>query len=55
VSEAAAGAGEIASNMSGVATSAQGAAESMVEIQGAAADLSRMSGELQTLVGRFRY
>jgi methyl-accepting chemotaxis protein len=55
VAEAAAGAGDIAKNISRVASNAQGAAGGMVEVRGAAADLSRMSSDLQTLVGRFRY
>jgi methyl-accepting chemotaxis protein len=55
VAEAAAGAGEIASNITGVATSAQVTTESVTEAQAAATDLARMSGELQALVGRFRY
>jgi methyl-accepting chemotaxis protein len=55
VAEAATGAGEIAANITGVATAAQVTTESVSEAQTAAADLARMSGELQTLVSRFRY
>jgi methyl-accepting chemotaxis protein len=55
VAEAATGAGEIASNITGVASSAQATTRSVAEAQAAATDLARMSGELQTLVGRFRY
>ncbi|MCW2566792.1 MAG: hypothetical protein JWN54_889, partial [Mycobacterium sp.] len=46
---------EIASNITGVATAAQVTTESVSEAQAAAVDLARMSGELQTLVSRFRY
>jgi methyl-accepting chemotaxis protein len=55
VSEAAAGAGEIAANITGVATAAQVTTESVSEAQSAATDLARMGSELQALVGRFRY
>jgi methyl-accepting chemotaxis protein len=52
--EAATGAGEIAQTITRVATSAQVTTESVAEARQAAGDLARMSGELQTLVGRFR-
>jgi methyl-accepting chemotaxis protein len=55
VSEAAIGTGEIASNITGVATAAQLTTESVTEAQTAATDLARMGGELQALVSRFRY
>ncbi|MCW2567063.1 MAG: methyl-accepting chemotaxis sensory transducer, partial [Mycobacterium sp.] len=54
VAEAATGAGEIAQTITRVATSAQVTTESVAEARAAAGDLARMSGELQTLVGRFR-
>ncbi|HEY0359309.1 MAG TPA: hypothetical protein VGD11_12055, partial [Mycobacteriales bacterium] len=54
VAEAATGAGEIAQTITRVATSAQVTTESVAEARQAAGDLARMSGELQTLVGRFR-
>jgi methyl-accepting chemotaxis protein len=55
VTEATAGSSEIASNITGVATAAQVTTESVGEAQAAAADLARMGGELQALVGRFRH
>jgi methyl-accepting chemotaxis protein len=55
VAEAATGATQIAQNITGIAKGAQGAAASMAEVQDAATDLARVSGELQTLVGRFTY
>jgi methyl-accepting chemotaxis protein len=55
VAEAATGSGEIASNITGVATATQLTAQSVTEAQAAATDLARMSGELQALVGRFRH
>jgi methyl-accepting chemotaxis protein len=55
VAEAAAGAGQIAQNITGVATSTQLTTQNVVESQRSAADLARMSTELQELVGRFRY
>jgi methyl-accepting chemotaxis protein len=55
VGEAASGADEIAANITGVAAAAGVTAESVTEAQNEAADLARMSGELQTLVSRFRY
>ncbi len=55
VSEAAAGSQEIASNVVGVATAAEATTTGVSESQRAATDLARMSSELQTLVGTFRY
>jgi methyl-accepting chemotaxis protein len=54
VTEAATGAGEIAANMSGVATSAQAGAAALADSQQAVRQLSSMSAELQALVGSFR-
>ncbi|SNS60391.1 methyl-accepting chemotaxis protein [Geodermatophilus pulveris] len=54
VSEAAAGASEIARNVTGVAQAAQETTTGATNTSAAAGDLSRMSAELQELVGRFR-
>ncbi|WNV75578.1 methyl-accepting chemotaxis protein [Geodermatophilus sp. DSM 44513] len=54
VSEAAAGASEIARNVTGVAQAAQETTTGATNSSAAAEDLSRMSAELQELVGRFR-
>ncbi|HEY0358897.1 MAG TPA: hypothetical protein VGD11_09965, partial [Mycobacteriales bacterium] len=55
VAEAATGAGEIAQNITGVASATQQTTEAVAEAQAASEQLAAMSGELQTLVGRFRY
>ncbi|MCV2490017.1 methyl-accepting chemotaxis protein [Geodermatophilus sp. YIM 151500] len=55
VTEAAAGAAEIARNVSGVAQAAQETTSGANNTSQAAGDLSRMSTELQDLVGRFRF
>ncbi len=55
VSEAATGSQEIAANVVGVATAAEATTVGVAESQRAAADLARMSSELQVLVGTFRY
>jgi methyl-accepting chemotaxis protein len=55
VSEAAIGSGEIAGNISGVATAAATTTEGVTQTRLAAGELSRMSSELQTLVQRFQY
>jgi methyl-accepting chemotaxis protein len=55
VAEAATGSGEIAANISSVATAATATSEGVAQAERAAADLSRMSGELHRLVGRFTY
>jgi methyl-accepting chemotaxis protein len=55
VAEAATGATEIASNITGVATAAQSTSEGVNEARRTADDLALMTGELQQLVGRFRY
>jgi methyl-accepting chemotaxis protein len=55
LAEAAAGSGQIAGNIGGVAAVVQSTTESAGESQRAAADLSVVSAELQSLVGRFRY
>jgi methyl-accepting chemotaxis protein len=54
VSEAATGSAEIAANIAGVATAAQMTTESVADSQRASEELARMSGDLQTLIGRFR-
>jgi methyl-accepting chemotaxis protein len=55
VSEAATGSGEIASNISGVATAAEQTTEGVAQSQQAVVELARMSSELQSVVSRFRY
>ena len=53
VSEAATGSTEIAANISGVASAAANTTQGVAQAQQAVDDLTRMSAELQTLVGRF--
>ena len=55
VSEAATGTSQIAENIVGVASAAQTTSTGVQDTQNAANELARMSNELQTLVGRFRY
>ncbi|HEX8630733.1 MAG TPA: methyl-accepting chemotaxis protein [Catenuloplanes sp.] len=55
VTEAAAGSGEIASNITGVATAANVTNESVTQAKVAIAELSRMSSDLQQMIGQFRY
>ena len=55
VSEAAMGSGEIAANITGVATAAQVTTEGIADSQRAAGELARLSSELQALVNRFTY
>jgi methyl-accepting chemotaxis protein len=55
VAEAATGAGEIAQNITGVATAAEVTTEGVAQSQQAVAELARMSSDLQTAVSRFRY
>ncbi|MCW2641707.1 MAG: putative methyl-accepting chemotaxis protein [Dactylosporangium sp.] len=54
-SSAAVDATEIASNITGVATAAQSTSAGVSESRRTAEDLARMSGDLQQLVGQFRY
>jgi methyl-accepting chemotaxis protein len=55
VAEAAAGAGEIAANITGVATAAEVTTAGVAESQQAVTELARMSSDLQSAVSRFRY
>jgi methyl-accepting chemotaxis protein len=55
VTEAATGSGEIAGNIAGVAEAAATTTEGVSQTRQAAGELARMSSELQSLVGRFRY
>jgi methyl-accepting chemotaxis protein len=55
VDEAAEGSAEIAGNITGVANVARSTTQSVVESQQAVQRLSELSGELQALVGRFRF
>ncbi len=54
IKEAARGAMEIASNISGVAEAAQATTSGATDTQGAAEALAAMAGQLQSLVGRFK-
>ncbi|MCO8274240.1 methyl-accepting chemotaxis protein [Actinoplanes sp. TRM 88003] len=54
VTEAAAGSGEIAENITGVAEAARLTSQSVAETQEATADLARMSSELRSVVSAFR-
>ncbi len=54
VSEAAAGSGSIAENITGVAEAARLTSQGVAETQQATAELARMSSELNTLVAGFR-
>ncbi len=54
VTEAATGAGEIAANITGVATAAQSTTEVLTQMQGAIGELAQMSEDLRTRVGAFR-
>ena len=55
VTEAATGSGQIASNITGVATAAATTTEGVSQTRTAAEELARMSGDLQLLVQRFRF
>jgi methyl-accepting chemotaxis protein len=55
VAEAATGAGEIAQNITGVASAAEVTTEGVAQSQQAVSELARMSSELQSAVSRFRY
>nr|WP_240942159.1 methyl-accepting chemotaxis protein [Planosporangium thailandense] len=55
VAEAATGSGDIATNISGAAQAAQGAADGIAEAQRATSELARMGSELQMLIGGYRY
>ena len=55
VAQAAAASGDIAGNISGVATAAQVASEGVGQTRQAVSELARMSSHLQQLVYRFRY
>jgi len=55
VTEAATGSGQIAANITGVATASATTTEGVAQTRTAAEELARMSGELQVLVQRFQY
>ena len=55
VNDAARGSSEIASNIDSVAATAQNTTQGATEARSAAEDLSQIAGELQKLVGRFKY
>ncbi|GEN80601.1 methyl-accepting chemotaxis protein [Actinotalea fermentans] len=54
VTEAATGAGEIAANITGVATAAQSTTEVLAQMEAAIGELARMSEDLRARVGAFR-
>ncbi|MBB2943465.1 methyl-accepting chemotaxis protein [Actinoplanes lutulentus] len=55
VAEAATGTTQIAQNITGVAAAAQSTSSGVSDSRATATELTRMSGELQQLVGRFTY
>jgi methyl-accepting chemotaxis protein len=55
VAEAAAGTGEIAANITGVAEASRVTGQGVAEQQQATTDVARMSSELTSLVATFRY
>jgi methyl-accepting chemotaxis protein len=55
VTEAATGSGDIATNIAGVAEAARTAASGIAEAKQASAELARMGGQLQALIGGYRY
>ena len=55
VTEAALGSGQIAANITGVATAASTTTEGVSQTRSAAGELARMSSELQSLVQQFHY
>jgi methyl-accepting chemotaxis protein len=55
VAEAAAGSGQIAENIDGVAAVAKATTEHVGASQEAAEELAEVSGRLQSLVGGFRF
>ena len=55
VAEAATGSGEIATNITGVATSSEQSTQVLQQVEGAVRDLARMSAELRERVGAFTY
>lgn len=55
ISEAASGSSDIASNIQGVASAAMATTEGIADSEQATALLAQMSGELQQLVGQFKY
>ncbi|WP_245158842.1 hypothetical protein [Blastococcus sp. TF02A-35] len=55
VAEAAAGSGQIAANIDGVAAAAKATTEHVEASKAAADELAQVSGRLQELVGGFRF
>jgi methyl-accepting chemotaxis protein len=55
VQEAATGAGEIATNITGVSSAAESTTQALGQTRTAVDELSRMAAELRTTVGRFTY
>ncbi|GAA3447326.1 methyl-accepting chemotaxis protein [Planomonospora venezuelensis] len=55
VTDAATGTSDIAANIAGVAEAAQNAADGIDEAKRATAELARMGGELQSVIGHYRY
>jgi methyl-accepting chemotaxis protein len=55
IAEASKGSTEIAQNITGVAQAAQSTSGGATQTQSASVELSRMAGDLQTLVSRFKY
>jgi methyl-accepting chemotaxis protein len=55
VAEAATGSGEIATNITGVASAATQSSQTLNQMGAAVAELARMSEDLRGQVSRFRY
>jgi methyl-accepting chemotaxis protein len=55
VAEAATGSGEIAANITGVASASSSTTEAVTQARGAIDDMARMAAELHTQVARFTY
>jgi methyl-accepting chemotaxis protein len=55
VSEAATGSGEIAGNITGIATATASNTQVLDQLNQAVAELARMSNDLRTRVGQFTY
>jgi len=55
VSEAAGGTGQIAENITSVSTAADSTTQALTQTRTAVDELSRMSADLRTTVGRFTY
>jgi methyl-accepting chemotaxis protein len=55
ITEAAGGSGQIAENITSVSTAAEATTEALTTTRAAVDELSRMSADLRSTVGRFTY